>query len=104
MIHIHRAVLLSLVTCVFSASVFPRTNSIQWTPCGNNATVPYLCGTLTVPLDYQDKSSNKTLDLALAKVSASKQPSKGSILFNPGGPGEAGRNMLGGNLATSLLM
>lgn len=54
-----------------------------------------MCGNLEVPLDYTEPSSNATLTLQLARVPASSQPSKGSILFNFGGPGATGRGTLG---------
>ncbi|CAL8580360.1 hypothetical protein XPA_006089 [Xanthoria parietina] len=63
-----------------------------------------MCGTLTVPLDYVDTTSNATLELQLVKVSAVKQPKKGSILFNPGGPGSPGRDLIAGAQAPSLLV
>ena len=47
-----------------------------------------------VPLDYSDLASNATLTLDLVKINATKQPLKGSILFNPGGPGESGRDFI----------
>ncbi|RAL01110.1 alpha/beta hydrolase [Aspergillus ibericus CBS 121593] len=49
---------------------------------------PLICGTLEVPLDYTDSSSNKTLTLDLAKWPATKQPVAEPIIFNFGGPGE----------------
>ncbi|PYI02585.1 proteinase [Aspergillus sclerotiicarbonarius CBS 121057] len=47
-----------------------------------------ICGTLDVPLDYTDSSSNKTLTLDIAKWPATKQPVAEPIIFNFGGPGE----------------
>lgn len=70
-------------------------STIQWFACEQNATLPVTCGTLEVPLDYTDTNSNKTLQLQLVKVNATTQPSKGSILLNPGGPGESTRDFLG---------
>ena len=69
-----------------------QNGSVTWQPCSQqNGTLPIQCGTLTVPLDYSDPTSNRTLDLQLVKVNAVKSPRKGSILFNPGGPGDSGR-------------
>ena len=63
-------------------------SSIQWGPCkGTAASAPVECGTLSVPLDYTDAASEKTLDLSLIRTRAKTEKSKGSILFNFGGPG-----------------
>ncbi len=70
------------------------TPSITWTDCKLNTTLSITCGTLPVPLDYTDDSSNETLDLQLVRLKAVNQPNKGSVLFNPGGPGIGGRNFL----------
>lgn len=91
----------SILQLFFLAAATPSSNSkleIQWGAC--NATevgssVPIVCGNLEVPLDYTEPSSNATLTLQLARVPASSQPSKGSILFNFGGPGATGRGTLG---------
>jgi hypothetical protein len=75
---------------------------IQWVPCPaalnvNNRT--FQCGTLAVPLDYSNPSSNQTLNLDIIKIPALKKPKKGSILFNWGGPGGDGlHNMANGSL------
>lgn len=79
------------------------TNSINWFRCDQNATWPVTCGTLAVPLDYTDKASSESLDLKLLKFNATKEPVKGSILFNPGGPGAVTREFLAG-YATQMLM
>ena len=95
----YSATLISYILCTASlinALPASQTGSVSWQPCSQqNATIPIQCGTLTVPLDYSDPLSNKTLDLQLVKVSAVKRPRKGSILFNPGGPGGSGRNIVG---------
>ncbi len=58
---------------------------IVWQPC---PTVPgYQCGTLRVPLDYQDPSRGS---VNLAVMERPVPHSKGLIVFNPGGPGESG--------------
>ncbi|KAG9199601.1 hypothetical protein G6514_008363 [Epicoccum nigrum] len=79
-----------------------NTNSLDWAPCDLDfpptykAVIaknkePLFCATLTVPLDYTDDSEDgETVDLQLIKVKANKQPFKGSILTNPGGPGGSG--------------
>ena len=47
------------------------------------------CATLKAPLDYTKPNNGKTIDLQLARVKASVQPAKGSVFWNPGGPGSS---------------
>lgn len=68
---------------------------IQWGPCQINGTTPLECGNLSVPLDYSDPNSTETLTLELIKSPASKQPSKGPLLINFGGPGASGQEYMG---------
>lgn len=56
----------------------------------NATTVPVDCATLEVPLDYTNPKSSKKLQLQLVKVNATEKPVKGSVIFNPGGPGSSG--------------
>jgi pimeloyl-ACP methyl ester carboxylesterase len=74
----------------------PRgTDGIQWGDCEQpTGGLPVQCGKLNVPLDWSDKSSNKTMiTLELIKYPAKTQPApKGSILLNFGGPGQDGLN------------
>ena len=83
------------------AAAQPVKRSINWSPCTQPGTSSLTCSTLYVPLDYTDSSSNSTLKLQLVKSSAAKQPKKGSILINPGGPGSGGRDIVA-NRATEL--
>ncbi|WP_026129358.1 alpha/beta hydrolase [Nocardiopsis prasina] len=85
----------------------PRT--IDWAPClseeeleaapdwdGDPEWLETLeCGTLTVPLDHAAPDGD-TVDLALARRPASGPADEriGSLVINPGGPGESGVNML----------
>ena len=75
----------------------PQGQLIRWGPCPTEinaiATSPITCGNFTVPLDYTG-STNETIDLELVRVSASKGPSRGSIFFNFGGPGDSGKESL----------
>lgn len=75
-----------------------RCHKIRWGDCLDlelgDGSLPVLCGNLTVPLDYTDIGSNKTLRLELVKVPATQGPSKGSILLNFGGPGLSSRQTL----------
>ena len=72
------------------------SKDLNWAPCkldfGPSLTFPKPidCATLDVPLDYTGSISSDTLQLQLLKVNATKKPFKGSVLFNPGGPGISG--------------
>lgn len=83
----------------------PHTNSshhqfkeLKWRPCDlpfpkslkEQITVPIDCATLKVPLDYTKPKLGKMLDIQLVKVHATKEPRKGSVIFNPGGPKSSG--------------
>ena len=59
---------------------------------GYNGTID--CAKLTVPLDYTNKSSNATIDLNLVRVPVATGKKKGTLQFNFGGPGIAGRSRL----------
>ncbi|KAJ0163248.1 putative hydrolase [Colletotrichum tanaceti] len=77
------------------AATSPGGNRINWGPCPDfNSTEPIQCANLLVPLDYTQPESNKTLQLQLLRIPALRQPSKGSILFNFGGPSVAGRPVM----------
>jgi pimeloyl-ACP methyl ester carboxylesterase len=67
-----------------SASAGP-TPHIAWTPCPKVA--GYQCGTLPVPLDYQDPSRGS---VRLAVIERPVAHSRGVVIVNPGGPGESG--------------
>ena len=77
------------------ANPLPK-NHIEWGDCEEgefNTTLPIQCASIKVPLDYTAPNST-TFDLGLVKIPATKQPSRGSILFNFGGPGEEARQSL----------
>lgn len=69
---------------------------IKWGDCDNVLGAEDMeCGTLEVPRDYTDDGDNaKTLKLSLSRVPAVHE-SKGSILFNFGGPGSPSVSTLG---------
>ncbi|MFL1376951.1 alpha/beta hydrolase [Nocardiopsis protaetiae] len=82
--------------------------AIDWRPChaeDEEGAVPedgdpewtaaLECGTLSVPLDHDDPDG-ETIDIALARVPASGGAGEriGSLVLNPGGPGESGVEML----------
>jgi hypothetical protein len=74
---------------------------LEWAPCDLDLPSTYqeviaehgeplFCANLSVPLDYSNEKDDRTIDLQLIKVKANKEPFKGSILTNPGGPGGSG--------------
>ncbi len=59
---------------------------LQWSDCDNGDR----CAKLTVPLDYRDPSGT-TIQLAVLEVPAADPGARvGSLVINPGGPGEPG--------------
>lgn len=70
--------------------------SINWKPCNPREfdssllPVPFQCVTLDVPFDYTSRNSSEKLKLKLLKA-PSPLKSKGTILFNLGGPGTTNR-------------
>lgn len=94
---------LTFAPLVFAAPFQSRSSGLQWGPCdaeleatkvkgGYNGTIH--CAKLTVPLDYTNKSSNATINLDLVRVPVPTGKSKGTLQFNFGGPGIAGRPQL----------
>ena len=73
---------------------------IDWQDC-SDGTSPFQCGTVTVPLDYNNPGG-RTITIALKKLPASDSDAEhGSLFFNPGGPGASGIQTLE-TLATAL--
>jgi pimeloyl-ACP methyl ester carboxylesterase len=66
----------------------PSTGTLAWTKCGT-----LQCATLRVPVDYANPAG-PTLDLALARRPARTSARIGSLVFNPGGPGDSGIDAL----------
>lgn len=70
-------------------------STLNWVPCDLDpnaieVTFPIYCANLTVPLDYTGQYSNANLQLNLIRVNHTEEPFKGSVLTNPGGPGQSG--------------
>ncbi|MEG8106560.1 MULTISPECIES: alpha/beta hydrolase [Actinomyces] len=62
---------------------------IDWQDC-SDGTSPFQCGTVTVPLDYNNPGG-QTITIALKKLPASDGNAEhGSLFTNPGGPGGSG--------------
>ena len=65
------------------------SQTIDWKDC-SDGTSPFQCGTVTVPLDYNNPGG-RTITIALKKLPASDSDAEhGSLFFNPGGPGVSG--------------
>ncbi|KAM0248359.1 hypothetical protein ACHAP5_003533 [Fusarium lateritium] len=75
-----------------------KKSTLVWSKCDldfgnedmNKKQKAYECARLEVPLDYTNESNGQTIKLDLIKVKATAKPYKGSVLFNPGGPGASG--------------
>lgn len=65
---------------------------IEWGACEGVVADGLECGTLTVPLAWNDPSGTD-IDLAVARIPGSEQDA-GSLVFNPGGPGVSGVNYM----------
>lgn len=89
------AFLLSVAGAVDGSQPQPRQSSLEWTECELDVLTtlvtpdlpPIECANLSVPLDYTGRLSAEQLSLQLVRIRATQQPSKGSLLINPGGPG-----------------
>lgn len=86
-----------LLSTATALNIQNKTEGIQWGPCAHDEgqyLLPVVCGNVSVPLDYTDKNSTESIVLQLTRIPAVAGPSKGSILFNFGGPGgEAQRTL-----------
>jgi pimeloyl-ACP methyl ester carboxylesterase len=85
-----------LGACTSSTTSPPPTSgtsdnqTINWTPCSDDADDRLLCGALEVPFDYENPGTD-TFTLSLVKHPATKSSQRiGSMLVNPGGPGFGG--------------
>ena len=74
-----------IIPAAGATATSPPAAPVAWVPCPTVA--GYLCGTITVPLDYRHPSRGS---VHLAVMEHPVPHSKGVIVFNPGGPGESG--------------
>ncbi len=73
-------------TTTTSTTTVPAPPALGWSPCGTGRQ----CSTLVVPLDYADPHSRR-IGIALERRPASGPGARiGSLVINPGGPGESG--------------
>jgi len=63
------------------------TQTVTWTRCEGG---DFLCATVTAPLDWNDASDTRTIDLAVIRHPATGSSRVGSLFVNPGGPGASG--------------
>ncbi|KAL0580849.1 hypothetical protein V5O48_001141 [Marasmius crinis-equi] len=77
------------------ASIQP-SKELKWVPCYSGE---YQCTRLQVPLDYHNPDDGRTAAIAIvrlpANVSSDSPDYRGPILFNPGGPGGSGVDLIG---------
>ncbi|KAI8892108.1 Alpha/Beta hydrolase protein [Globomyces pollinis-pini] len=78
-----------------SGIVTGEVSTLKWTQCGDEKNPTLECSSLLVPLDYANPSS-KLIEIALNRKPAPVQPAKLSLLFNPGGPGGSGLDLVNG--------
>lgn len=69
-----------------------------------DSTLPIVCGSLAVPRDYTNNTSNETLVLPIYKIPvANGTTSKHSVLLNFGGPGNPGLSSFAANASALQL-
>ncbi len=61
--------------------------AVTWTPCEQDDS--YWCAKVSVPLDYAHPDDGDPVSIAVSMHKATKT-SKGTLFFNPGGPGGSG--------------
>jgi pimeloyl-ACP methyl ester carboxylesterase len=70
-----------------------RGFALSWRDCGVAGSRAVQCAEMQVPLDYDDPESELIL-IALNRILApATEPHRGSILYNPGGPGGSGKEI-----------
>jgi pimeloyl-ACP methyl ester carboxylesterase len=79
---------LSLLPLVVSVPT-RKTPEIVWADCPKTSAPGLDCGTIKVPIDYNEPSGD-TVTLFIARLKANGTSRIGNLLFNPGGPGGSG--------------
>jgi len=77
-----------------------KAKKLVWAGCGNKAEPRARCAVFPVPRDYS-RPKGKKFRLAMIKIPATGRK-KGSLFFNPGGPGGSGLEFVLGGGALSL--
>ncbi|QRV97907.1 Abhydrolase domain-containing protein [Ceratobasidium sp. AG-Ba] len=65
----------------------PLNRGIEWHDCSPELVGE--CGRFEVPMDYKNPAAGKA-SLAVSRLRAEKEPKKGTLFTNPGGPGREG--------------
>ncbi len=93
MLNVNNAYALALIATLATAcsSDNDPTPNLTWSACETGSTLE--CTTLRVPKDYGNIDGDK-IDLALIRKAASGDQSLGALLFNPGGPGGSGIELI----------
>ena len=68
--------------------------ALKWKKCQGDNLKQAECATLTVPRDWA-RSDSGSYRIAVARIPADVAPTRGVLIFNPGGPGAAGLDFLG---------
>src|SRR2546430_12036298 len=76
-----------------------QAGKIIWADCGGG----FQCGTLQVPLDYTHPTARMITLALIRKPATDKSTRIGSVLMNPGGPGESGIEFLRGEATSHSL-
>ncbi|MFK7853256.1 MAG: alpha/beta fold hydrolase [Granulosicoccus sp.] len=80
-----------LACCSSNDETVSDSTEIAWNTCTDNSQLQ--CAELTVPMTY-DGLSTETITLGLNRRPASGDNKRGVLLFNPGGPGGSGMQVL----------
>ncbi len=70
-------------------------SKLKWKPCERKDLQQSQCAELIVPRDWGQPGSG-TYRIAVARLKAAVAPSRGVLIFNPGGPGGSGLDSLEG--------
>ncbi len=80
-----------LGACSSDDTTTEQSSSLIWRSCTNDSALE--CATLKVSRDYNNEQAGQ-INIALNRLPAIDQPAVGSLLFNPGGPGGSGVEVL----------
>jgi pimeloyl-ACP methyl ester carboxylesterase len=87
---------LDLSTAIVSPKVTPSSPTpfeLSWRSCGISGTRTVECAELQVPLDYDNPESERILIALNRIVVPADVERRGTLLYNPGGPGGSGKEV-----------